>query len=286
MESKTQFPILKWAQRKNLLFVTINVVPVKPPTVDIIDGKKLKYTGTDTNNFAFEIELYDEVVKEESKYTLDSRNAFLNIKKKTSGPHWPRLTKDTVKYQWIQFDWSRYVDEDEENESVPQPDFEGQDFGAGEMDEDDEPPKDEHECGCGHDHHHEHEEKKEEGKNEETIDTSKKAEGEEKKEGDDKEKKHKKKKEAPTMIVIEQAKRGKKKHTTYVSNLEKFGLVLKDVAKQFSKKFACSCTVTKEDNGTECITLTGEFADDVFDFLTTTFPNIKPENCQVKISKK
>ena len=68
--------------------------------------------------------------------------------------------------------------------------------------------------------------------------------------------------------------------------LEKFGLVLKDVAKQFSKKFACSCTVTKEDNGTECITLTGEFADDVFDFLTTTFPNIKPENCQVKISKK
>ena len=130
------------------------------------------------------------------------------------------------------------------------------------------------------------EEKKEEGKNEETIDTSKKPEGEEKKEGEDKEKKHKKKKEAPTMIVIEQAKRGKKKHTTYVSNLEKFGLVLKDVAKQFSKKFACSCTVTKEDNGTECITLTGEFADDVFEFLTTTFPNIKPENCQVKISKK
>ena len=176
MESKTQFPILKWAQRKNLLFVTINVVPVKPPTVDIIDGKKLKYTGTDgTNNFAFEIELYDEVVKEESKYTLDSRNAFLNIKKKTSGPHWPRLTKDTVKYQWIQFDWSRYVDEDEENESVSQPNFEGQDFGAGEMDEDDEPPKDEHECGCGHDHHHEHEEKKEEAPKEEAPKEEKKA---------------------------------------------------------------------------------------------------------------
>lgn len=129
------------------------------------------------------------------------------------------------------------------------------------------------------------EEKKEEGKTEETIDTTKKAEGEEKKE-EEKEKKHKKKKEAPVMVLIEQAKRGKKKHTTYVSNLEKFGLVLKDVAKQFSKKFACSCTVTKEENGTECITLTGEFADDVFDFLTTTFPNIKAENCQVKISKK
>ena len=143
---------------------------------DIIDGKKLKQTGTDgTNNFAFEIELFDEVVKEESKYTLDSRNAFLKIKKKTSGPHWPRLTKDTVKYQWIQFDWSRYVDEDEENESVPQPDFDGQDFGAGEMDEDDEAPKDEHECGCGHDHHHDHEEKKDEAPKEEAPKEEKKA---------------------------------------------------------------------------------------------------------------
>ena len=82
MEQKTQFPITKWAQRKDYLLVTINVVPVKPPTVDIIDGKKLKYAGSDgTTNFAFEIELFDEVVKEESKYTLDSRNAFLKIKK-------------------------------------------------------------------------------------------------------------------------------------------------------------------------------------------------------------
>lgn len=134
------------------------------------------------------------------------------------------------------------------------------------------------------------EDKKEEGKGEEVIDTSKKPEGEDKKEGEEKEKekdkKHKKKKEAPAMVIIEQAKRGKKKHTTYVSNLEKFGLVLKDVAKQFSKKFACSCTVTKEEDGSECVTLTGEFADDVFDYLTTTYPNIKQENCQVKISKK
>ena len=156
MEQKTQFPITKQAQRKDYLLVTINVVPVKPPTVDIIDGKKLKYAGSDgTTNFAFEIELFDEVVKEESKYTLDSRNAFLKIKKKTAGPYWDRLTKDNVKYQWIQVDWSRYVDEDEENEESAQPDFDGQNFGDGELDEDDEPAGDKHECGCGHDHEHE-----------------------------------------------------------------------------------------------------------------------------------
>ena len=98
--------------------------------------------------------------------------------------------------------------------------------------------------------------------------------------------KKKKKKKQPTMVLIEQSRRGKKKHITYITNLEKFGLVLKDVSKQLSKKFACSCTVTKEDNGQECITLTGEFAEDVLEFLTTNFDNIKHENCQVKIDKK
>ena len=130
-------------------------------------------------SIAFEIEFNDEVVKEESKYTLDSRNIFLKIKKKTSGPYWPRLTKDNVKYQWIQVDWAYYTEEDEEGE-VAQPNFDGQDFGdlGGEMDEDDEPPKDE--CGCGHDHDHAHEhahehqegDKKEEGNADKKADLS------------------------------------------------------------------------------------------------------------------
>ena len=63
--------------------------------MDLTDGKRIKYQGTDgTVNYAFDIELYDEISKEESKYTLESRNIFLNLKKKTSGPYWPRLVKD------------------------------------------------------------------------------------------------------------------------------------------------------------------------------------------------
>ena len=81
---------------------------------------------------------------------------------------------------------------------------------------------------------------------------------EEKKEGETKTeeakteaKPDKKKSKEKTQILIELSKRGKKKHVTYVFNLEKFGLNMKDVAKLFSKKFACSSTVTKEDNGQE-----------------------------------
>jgi density-regulated protein DRP1 len=96
----------------------------------------------------------------------------------------------------------------------------------------------------------------------------------------------KKKTQKDNFILIELSKRGKKKHVTYVFNLEKFGLNLKDVAKLFSKKFACSSTVTKEDNGQEGITLTGEFGYEIVDFLVEKFPTIKPEMCQVKEPKE
>ena len=142
---KTQFPILKWAQRKDKLFITICVVHSKKPIVDLTDGKKINYQGTDGSvNYSFDIELYDEIVKEESKYTLDSRNIFLNLKKKSSGPYWPRLLKDEKKYHWIEVDWMYYAEEDEEDEAT-QPMKPVQDFDdmpdMGEMDEDDEPDK-------------------------------------------------------------------------------------------------------------------------------------------------
>ena len=162
---KTQFPILKWAQRKNCLYITINVVHTTKPKVDIVDGNKLIYSGTDgLKKYAFEIELFDEVNKDESKYNLDSRNAFLNIKKKTEGPFWPRLTKDNIKRQWIQVDWTYFVEEEDDDERPPAPNFDGMNFGnPDEMDEDDE-LKDDHECDCGHEHHHHDEHKDEEKK--------------------------------------------------------------------------------------------------------------------------
>jgi prostaglandin-E synthase len=138
--------MIKWAQRKDKLFITISVVHSKKPIVDLTDGKRIKYQGTDGSvNYAFDIELYDEISKDESKYTLESRNIFLNLKKKTSGPYWPRLIKDEKKYHWIEVDWMYYAEEDEEDEAT-NPMKPGQGFDdmpdMGEMDEDDEPNPD------------------------------------------------------------------------------------------------------------------------------------------------
>ncbi len=179
-ESKTQFPILKWAQRKDRLFITISVVHSKKPIVDLTDGKRIKYQGTDgTVNYAFDIELYDEISKEESKYTLESRNIFLNLKKKTSGPYWPRLLKDEKKYHWIEVDWMYFAEEDEEDEAT-NPMKPGQGFDdmpdMGEMDEDDEPNPPEEEKK---EDEKKDEEKKEENKEEPKQEEPKKEENKE-----------------------------------------------------------------------------------------------------------
>ena len=162
---KNQIPIIKWAQRKDRLFITINVVHSKKPILDLTDGKKLKYQGTDGKiNYAFELEFYEEILKEGSKYTLDARNVFLNLQKKNPGPYWPRLTKDKKKYHWIEVDWLYFTEEDEENESK-QPIKPGQDFDdMAEMDE-----ANEHHHDHNHNHNDYEENKKEEIKEEKKV---------------------------------------------------------------------------------------------------------------------
>jgi len=120
----TTIPKIKWAQRKDKIFITIDVVELQNPQIDIIDGRILKFHGTDkSHNYAFEIEFYDEVVKEDSKFSLAARNIFLNIKKKTKTAFWPRLTKQSGKLPWVAVDFAHYIDEDEEEEDNKVPNF-------------------------------------------------------------------------------------------------------------------------------------------------------------------
>ena len=55
---------------------------------------------------------------EDSKWAKTGRQLKLQIMKKDKEDeeHWPRLTKEKVKLQWLVTDWSLYVDEDEEDD--------------------------------------------------------------------------------------------------------------------------------------------------------------------------
>ena len=73
---------------------------------------------------------------EESKWVKTGRSIAMQIMKKDQEEeeHWPRITKEKAKLQWLQVDWSKFVDEDEEDGADEVGGFEGgQGFGGGGM---------------------------------------------------------------------------------------------------------------------------------------------------------
>jgi len=91
-------PIL-WAQRKDSLFVTINIPDVDPAKATItLDGQRLTFEGTSgktayktTLEFLHEVDATDT----ESKYDVKPRCILFHvIKKDKDSEYWPRLLKD------------------------------------------------------------------------------------------------------------------------------------------------------------------------------------------------
>ena len=127
-------PNIKWAERKDKLFVTIDLDEVKNPFIDITEDNHLIFKGSSNGKeYSLDLELMGEVNKEESKWTVDTRNIFLKIQKKTKGSYWNYINKDKKKYNFIHVDWYLYVDEDEEDEK-PEFNFPGMDGGNNFMD--------------------------------------------------------------------------------------------------------------------------------------------------------
>ncbi|KAI6203192.1 CS domain protein [Aphelenchoides besseyi] len=105
-------PTILWAQRKELVYLTVeveklNVVELK------CDGNKLSFKGSDnTANFDVELELFDNLNWNDHKQVEGSRYLVLVIPK-TEQKWWPRLLKKAGKVSWIKVDFDKWVDEDE-----------------------------------------------------------------------------------------------------------------------------------------------------------------------------
>ncbi len=77
-------------------------------------------------------------------------------------------------------------------------------------------------------------------------------------------------KKGPQKITLSRAPRGKKKSVTVVTGLGTFGVDLKAAAKYFSSKFACSSSVTGDDE----IVIQGDVKDELFDVLPEKWPEV------------
>ncbi|KAG6325893.1 hypothetical protein ID866_13196, partial [Astraeus odoratus] len=145
-------PEILWAQRssgtdaaKNIIYLTVNLPDIDVGTLvyDLTSTSiSFKATAgtTEKKVHEFSLNFFDEVIPEESTSRLNSRSFSTVLRKKTKkAEYWPRLTKEKAKLPYIKTDFSKWVDEDEQDGSAAFDDdmvggIPGMDDGMGGMD--------------------------------------------------------------------------------------------------------------------------------------------------------
>ena len=159
--SKSNAPV-KWAERKDRLFITLEVVDSSGVKVEFTPGE-ITVTGTGKCKVgepavAFETKLLlSNPIKTapDSSFKVTGQHIQLLALKAEKGDYWGRLTKEAPKAlkQWLGCDWALWVDEDEEATKAAPADFGMGGYGdlsnmmqglggpAADSDDEDEPPK-------------------------------------------------------------------------------------------------------------------------------------------------
>ncbi|KAL7584076.1 hypothetical protein Lser_V15G43035 [Lactuca serriola] len=143
----SRHPTLKWAQRADVLFITIDLPDAKNVKLKLEPEGKFYFSATaGAENLPYEINinLHDKVDVDKSKASVGPRTIVYLIKKEES-KWWNRLLKEEGKTpMFVKCDWDKWLDEDEQEEKVGgDMDFGDIDFsklnmgGGGEFDEDD-----------------------------------------------------------------------------------------------------------------------------------------------------
>ncbi|GLB36555.1 putative CS domain containing protein [Lyophyllum shimeji] len=142
----TQHPEILWAQRssatdekKNVVYLTVNLPDIQETTLSYdLTPTSLSFKaktgnpakGIPERDYAFNLDFYEEIVPEESTSKLTNRAFILTLRKKEKkSEYWPRLTKEKARNTFIKTDFSKWVDEDEQ-EGAPAFD---EDFDLGTM---------------------------------------------------------------------------------------------------------------------------------------------------------
>ncbi|KAI8640391.1 HSP20-like chaperone [Parasitella parasitica] len=112
-------PTVLWAQRADVVYLTVEISDIKKHTVDLTE-KKLTFKGTgekEQNEYEVEIEFYNDVDVQKSKQHLTPRNLTMAIYKKEEA-WWPKL-QSGGKLNFLKVDFQKWIDEDDEEEEGP-----------------------------------------------------------------------------------------------------------------------------------------------------------------------
>ena len=105
-----------WAERKDTVFLTIEVADVTAPEVKVEDDGHVTFSGTsDGKHYAVDLHLAGALLGSESKVAVLPRHIVLALTKAAPGPHWGKLLAQPGKApHYVKVDWAKYKDEDEE----------------------------------------------------------------------------------------------------------------------------------------------------------------------------
>ncbi|XP_076232541.1 cytosolic prostaglandin E synthase isoform X2 [Calliopsis andreniformis] len=109
-----------WAQRRDILFVTICLEDCKNPDIKI-EPEMIYFKGiggTEQKMHEVTINLYKEIVPQKTVQNLRGRTIEFVLSKKEEGPYWPRLTKEKTKAHWLKSDFNKWKDEDDSDEEA------------------------------------------------------------------------------------------------------------------------------------------------------------------------
>ncbi|CAJ1402627.1 unnamed protein product [Effrenium voratum] len=108
-------PSVLWAQRKDSVFVTVDVKDAADVQIQLEDASLdfFAKSGEEGSAYAFHLDLFAPIRREESKFSTKRCPVF--FLRKGVSETWPRLQKEG-KFPWVKIDWNRWADSDEEDE--------------------------------------------------------------------------------------------------------------------------------------------------------------------------
>lgn len=124
--ASTLHPLVEWAQREKLLYLTVEVDNVSD--LEVTD-KSLHVKGTYGGSktvYEVTLEFYAEIKTDYRK--IDNNRHLELVITKEAASWWPRLLKNTVKLPWVKVDFNKWKEEDDEEEDFSGGDFDFQNY--------------------------------------------------------------------------------------------------------------------------------------------------------------
>jgi len=117
--------MVKWAQREDKVFITVEITDSVDPKIELTAEKLVIAAkgGPDKKDYAVSLEFYEEVDPAESKQAINANKLFFTVARKEAGEYWPRLQKLKTKEHWLKIDFAKWKDEDDSGDDEKPDDY-------------------------------------------------------------------------------------------------------------------------------------------------------------------